>query len=99
MSEQFNNLVKNYFEKLALYTSAITRAHGESHAEAFEVRELFETISEKVKGAGETKPDLHAEFSQLRNVTDNYTIPNDVCETYAGTYELLSELDKAYLDL
>ena len=98
MSEQntFHEVVTNYFEKLDLYTTAITRAHGKSHPETFEVRELFETVSGKVKDAGENKPNLDAEFTQLRKTTDNYTIPGDVCETYADTYKMLSEVDKAY---
>ena len=97
MSEQiFNEVVNHHFEKLELYTTAITRAHGKNHPEAFEVRELFEKISNKVKDAGANKPDLDAEFTQLRKITDNYTIPEDVCETYAGTYEMLSEIDEAY---
>ena len=97
MSEQtFNEVVTNYFEKLELYTTAITRAHGKNHPEAFEVRDLFENINEKVNEAGANKPDLDVELAQLRKVTDNYTIPGDVCETYAGTYEMLAEVDKAY---
>lgn len=99
MSEQkriFDDVVTNHFEKLDLYTTAITRAHGQNHPEAFEVRELFEIISGKVKEAKEKKPDLNAELAQLRKVTDHYTIPGDVCETFAGTYRMLSELDKAY---
>ena|SRR5699024_10451191 len=99
MSEQiatFKEVAENYFEKLDLYTTAIKRVHGKSHPEAFEVRELFETINSKVKEAGTNKPNLDGEFIQLRNITDNYTIPNDVCETYAGVYNMLSEADKSY---
>ncbi|AQL55595.1 MULTISPECIES: iron-sulfur cluster repair di-iron protein, ric [Bacillales] len=97
MSEQtFNEVITNHFEKLDLYTTAITRAHGKNHPEAFEVRELFEKLSKKVKDAGANKPDLDVEFAQLRKITNNYAIPGDVCETYAGTYEMLSEVDKAY---
>ncbi|SDX93315.1 iron-sulfur cluster repair di-iron protein, ric [Salimicrobium album] len=97
MSEQtFNEVITNHFEKLDLYTTAITRAYGKNHPEAFEVRELFEKLSKKVKDAGANKPDLDVEFAQLRKITNNYAIPGDVCETYAGTYEMLSEVDKAY---
>ncbi|WP_033827378.1 hypothetical protein [Bacillus andreraoultii] len=99
MSEQtktFNEVVENNFEKLDLFTKAITRAHGKNHPEAFEVRELFETMNTKVQEAGTNKPNLDAEFTQLRKITDNYTIPGDVCETYAGTFEMLSEVDNAY---
>ena len=92
----FDELVKSDFEKLDLYTTAITSAHGKNHPEAFEVRKLFEKINEKVKDAGKNKPDLDAEFVQLREITDNYTIPEDVCEAYAGTFEMLSEADMDY---
>lgn len=92
----FNELVEEYLSTLDLYTTAITRAHGENHPEAFEVRELFEAIHEKVEEAGTGRPNLEQEFAQLRNVTDNYAIPGDVCETYAGVYEMLAELDESY---
>lgn len=99
MSEQnatFHEVVEKNFSTLDLYTTAITRAHGENHPEAFEVRELFEVMNEKVKQAGTDKPNLDEEFTKLRSVTDNYTIPEDVCETYAGVYNMLAETDKAY---
>lgn len=99
MSEQtvpFNEIVENYSSKLDLYTTAITRAHGKNHPEAFEVRELFEVMNDKVKEAGKEKPNLDEEFTKLRDITDNYTIPGDVCETYAGVYNMLSEADKSY---
>src|SRR5699024_5639706 len=97
MSEQmatFNEIVENNFSTLDLYTMAITRAHGKNHPEAFEVRELFEAIQGKVKEAGTEKPNLDEEFTQLRHITDHYLIPGDVCETYAGVYNMLSEADK-----
>ena len=100
MSEQirtFNKVVEDDFSKLDLYTTAITRAHGENHPEAFEVRELFEKINAKVTDAGTSKPNLDEEFTKLREITNHYTIPEDVCETYAGTYNMLSELDKSYV--
>ena len=99
MSEQiraFNEVVEEYSSKLDLFTSAITRAHGKSHPETFEVRELYEAMNIKIKEAGTDKPNLDEEFTRLRKITRNYTIPNDVCETYAGTYNMLSEADKSY---
>ena len=35
-------------------------------------------------------------FQQLRQVTGDYTVPEDACPTYAKTYQLLVELDKAF---
>lgn len=92
----YNEAANKYFEKLELFTVAITRAHGKNHPEAFKVRELFETVNEKTKEAGTAKPNLDTEFTQLREITDNYTIPGDVCETYAAVYNMLSETDQAY---
>ena len=92
----FKEATKHYFEKLELFTVAITRAHGKNHPEAFEVRELFSAMNEKTKEAGSGKPDLEAEFTQLRMITNHYTIPGDVCETYAGVYNMLSKTDQAY---
>ena len=33
---------------------------------------------------------------KLREITDNYTVPGDVCESYEAVYNMLAELDKAY---
>ncbi len=99
MSEQivtFNEALEETFETLDLYTTAITRAHGKNHPEAFEVREIFESMNEKVKASGTKKPDLDEAFKQLRKITDHYTVPDDVCETYAGVYHMLLEAEEAY---
>lgn len=99
MSEQikkFNEVVGEYSAKLDLFTTAITRAHGKYYPETFEVRELYEVMNAKIKEVGADKPNLDEEFTRLRKITDNYTIPGDVCETYAGAYNMLSEADKSY---
>ncbi|GGK03683.1 hypothetical protein GCM10007063_27520 [Lentibacillus kapialis] len=96
MSKSFHEVADTHFEQLDLFTTAITRVHGKNHPEAFEVRELFGTIHSKTKQAGETKPDLDKEFAKLRHITDQYIIPGDVCETYAGVYNMLSEVDQTY---
>lgn len=92
----FEEVVNKNFEKLELFTTAITRAHGKNHPEAFEVMELFNTMKEKIQTSDGAKPGLGREFKQLREVTDQYTIPDDVCETYASVYNMMSELDRAY---
>ncbi|SFH56479.1 hypothetical protein [Pisciglobus halotolerans] len=92
----FNEAAKQYFDDLDLFTNAITRVHGKNHPEAFEVRELFTTMNEKTEKAGAAKPELDHEFTRLRTITDHYTVPNDVCETYAAVYKMLSETDQAY---
>ena len=92
----FTEVVEINLDTLDLFTKAITRAHGESHPETFEVRELFECMQEKIAETEKSMPNLEKEFIRLRQVTDHYTIPNGVCQTYAGTYNLLAELDEVY---
>lgn len=49
-----------------------------------------------MKDARAGKPDLVDEFVKLREITDNYTVPGDVCESYEAVYNMLAELDRAY---
>ncbi len=92
----YQELANKYSEKLDMFSMAITRAHGKSHPETFEVRELYEKISKKIKENPNDNLNLDEEFNQLRKVTDNYKIPDDVCETYEATYNMLLEIDEAY---
>ena len=86
---------KKELETLDLYSNAITKVHGDSHPEAFEVREQFEKIQEKIK-ADKDNLKLDEEFEALRKITSNYEVPNDVCETYEATYRMLEQADKEY---
>lgn len=78
---------------LTLYTGAITKVHGQNHPEVFEVREVYEDLVSKAKHSAE---DYQEEFDKLRQITDNYHIPDDVCETYTAVYQYLEEADYIY---
>ncbi len=92
----FNEAREKYFQTLEQYVPIVARVHGGSHPEFHEVRKLFDTINVKTKEAGSEKPELKVEFAKLREITDNYTVPLDVCESYESVYNMLTELDKAY---
>lgn len=92
----FNEASKNHFPLLKQYVPVVERVHGGSHPEFHTVRQLFDAIVEKAKEAGSEKPDLREEFDKLREITDNYKIPADVCESYEAVYTMLAELDEAY---
>lgn len=94
----FNKVKEKHIEKLEQFVPIVDRVHGESHPEFHEVHRLFNVINEKIKKAGTEKPDLDKEFKELRKVTNNYTVPDDVCETYEAVYNMLEELDRAYED-
>ncbi|HKM03061.1 MAG TPA: hypothetical protein VJZ04_00450, partial [Lachnospiraceae bacterium] len=51
-----------------------------------EVHKLYDIIIMKTKEAGVRKPDLNEEFTKLREITHNYKVPSDVCESYEAVY-------------
>lgn len=79
-------------EKLDLYTTAITRAHGKNHPETFDVRDLYTELEPAI--LNEDSETVTTIFGKLREVTSNYDIPNDVCETFEATYKMLGEMDQ-----
>ncbi|MDD4566072.1 MAG: iron-sulfur cluster repair di-iron protein, ric [Eubacteriales bacterium] len=87
---------KNHFNTLEQYVPIVAKVHGGSHPEFHEVRKLFDSIVHKTKDAGANKPELNEEFVGLREITGNYTVPGDVCESYEAVYNILAEVDKAY---
>ena len=99
MSNQlkFNQIKESHFKTLEQYVPVVAKVHGGNHPEFHEVRKLFDTIIKKTKESGAEKPELNEEFGKLREITDNYTVPGDVCESYEAVYNLLAEVDKAYL--
>jgi len=92
----FKKVAERNFKKLKLFVPVVDRVHGANHPEFHDVRRLFDEINRKTKEAGAEKPDLDNEFKQLRELTGNYTVPGDVCESYEAVYHMLAEVDEAY---
>ncbi len=92
----FNKVKETRFPTLEQYVPIVARVHGGSHPEFHEVRKLFDAISRKTKEAGLEKPDLSEEFARLREITNHYAVPGDVCESYEAVYQMLAEADEAY---
>ena len=92
----FNEAKEKNFDTLKQFTPIVDRVHGPSHPEFHEVKDLWEVIYEKAEAAGSEKPELDEEFAKLREVTSNYEVPGDVCESYEKVYNLLEEVDAAY---
>jgi regulator of cell morphogenesis and NO signaling len=92
----FNEIMEKHLKTLEQYAPIVARVHGGNHSEFHEVRKLFDTINMKIKEAGSERPELNQEFAKLRKVTDHYTVPGDVCESYEAVYNMLAELDEAY---
>lgn len=92
----FDAVKTRNLERLSQYVPIVARVHGGSHPEFHNVKSVFEQLRTKIQAAGSDKPKLDSEFQELRQITDNYTVPGDVCESYEAVYNMLSELDNAY---
>lgn len=91
--EIFKEKADQYLGLLKQYTPILTRVHGSNHPELSKVNELVKTLVGKMENK---ETDLTPEFSMLREVTGNYEVPGDGCETYEAVYRMLGELDEAH---
>jgi regulator of cell morphogenesis and NO signaling len=94
--KRFNEVKARSLQRLEQFVPIVARVHGGSHPEFHEVHRVFAALNEKIKAAGTAQPDLDEEFAELRRITQNYTVPDDVCETYEAVYKMLAELDQSY---
>ncbi len=94
--KRFNQVMELHGDKLELYVPVVARVHGGSHPEFHSVRQVYDQMISKIEAAGTERVQLDAEFAELRKITDSYSVPDDVCESYAAVYEMLAELDRAY---
>ncbi len=92
----FKEAKKKNFTKLKQYVPVVARVHGANHPEFYEVQKWSDIIIEKTKAAKANTADLKEEFARLREITNNYTVPQDTCESYEAVYNMLEEIDKAY---
>lgn len=75
-------------EKLAFFTRQILKVHGAHHPELAQVLREFVSLTNKL--AENKAADITAELANLKEVTHDYEVPDDACEAYRGTYELLA---------
>lgn len=93
---KFNQMMEKHLKTLEVYVPVVERVHGSSHPEFYDVRKVYGQIISKIAADESSKPDLANEFTELRKITSNYSIPEDVCESYAAVYNMLKDLDEAY---
>lgn len=92
----FNELWKKHKKTLEQYVPVVAKVHGGSHPEFHKIHEVFNTINTKLNESKSEIPNLDEDFVNLKEISTNYTIPEDVCETYEAVYKMLKELDTAY---
>lgn len=84
-------MTNRHIEKAAQLAPIVERVHGGHHPELTRVREITQALHQSDNTAN--GPAL---FQELRTVTDNYAIPNDVCEAFEATYYALESADKQH---
>lgn len=82
-------MTNRHIEKAAQLAPIIERVHGEHHPELTRVREITEDL-QRSENATAAVP----LFQELRSVTEDYAIPEDVCEAFEATYRALQRADK-----
>lgn len=95
LSNQFNQLKDGHLKVLDQFVPIVARVHGASHPEFYEVKKVYDALIDELNNNGEAS-DLTEGFHSLREITDHYKVPSDVCESYETVYRLLAELDEAY---
>ncbi len=94
MTTTFKQFLLANEEKLDMYTTAIAKVHSRLHPEVHEVKALYDELLTKVKQDDAT--DLTPLFDQLTQVTSDYRIPADTCQTYEAVYQDLQTADSMY---
>ena len=94
--QTFHEAKAEHFPKLKQYVPIVAKVHGKNHPEFHEVHKVFDAINQRIKEASSKRPELNEEFAKLREITNNYSVPDDVCESYEAVYNMLAELDRVY---
>lgn len=92
----FEDKYKKLEPTLTSFIPIINRVHGSRHPEFHDVSIVYEKIKSKLEDSKQATIDFDYEFAQLKSLTNDYRIPNDVCETYTAVYKMLALLNKTY---
>jgi regulator of cell morphogenesis and NO signaling len=92
----FDQAKDRYLKTLQQYVPVVARVHGGNHPEFHEIRAVFDVLVEKIQQSETDNVQLDQEFSKLREISHNYLVPEDVCESYEAVYRMLEEIDEAY---
>lgn len=92
----FDQAKDRYLKTLQQYVPVVARVHGGNHPEFHEIRAVFDVLVEKIQESETDNVQLDQEFSKLREISHDYLVPEDVCESYEAVYRMLEEIDEAY---
>lgn len=93
ISNEFLVVKDKNLKTLKQFIPIVNRVHGSNHQEFKDVVLEFDKLTAKIETNDFVLDD---EFNKLKAITNNYTVPSGVCESYESVYVMLEELDKAY---
>lgn len=82
-------MTNQHIEQAAQLAPIVERVHGSHHPELTRVRE----ITEELQHADGTTHAMTL-FQELRTVTEDYMIPEGVCEAFEATYHALERAEQ-----
>ena len=88
--------------KINLQLPKVAKGYGDSHPEILELQKVFEVMKKKTMAAmiaRKGNPELSEEFDRLREITNNYTVPDGVDENFVAIYKAFEEIDRVYQTL
>lgn len=80
-------------KQLKLFVPIVNKVHGKNHPEFSDVLSNYEIINNKLNN---NDFNLSNEFYNLKEITNNYNVPSDVCESYEAVYNMLEKLDVSF---
>lgn len=83
----FGQLKSDLEQHLLKEETLLFPAYGQSEPYSKEAKEVIEDLMKEHDAAGDI-------LKELRRITDNYKIPDDVCGTFEKTYQKLEEIEK-----
>ena len=87
------DLYKTLEEELQMIVPVVERVHGKEHPEFYDVKKLYDSLHENIDNEDF---DFEGLFAELQKITDNYTVPGNVCKKKKKVYVSLEELNKQY---
>lgn len=94
--KKFYEAKEKNLNMLKQYIPVVARVHGGAHPEFYDVAKVFGNVLDKLDDTSIEILNLSEEFKSIREITNNYLVPDDVCESYEAVYVMIDELDKAY---
>ncbi len=91
--QNFKDVVERNLKKIELYSPIVARVHGDAHPEFLELKKVIDVLILKIKN---NNLELDEEFDKANKITNGFTLPEGVCETYTEVYFLLKELKDTY---